>query len=409
MSTDLAYELIELDTPDGPKLAKYIPKYNVYEEPDPADYESFYGPDTEHGMDTPTGALVIEHFADIAARVDAMPAPTFLACPVWPSDAYGIIAAENKAGKSWAAIDLAVNVAAGGKWLGAFECQTPGPVVFFAGEGSDRKTVRRVRAVAEHYGIDPNTLPLRVCHRVPHLSNLEHLGELHHELQRTRPALVVVDPLYLAARGADASRLIEMGALLENAQHAAQSVGAALVVVHHWNKSGSGTDRSRFSGAGSAEWGRVLVSVAVQNRRTDDKTKATSVTLEWQFLGDEIPDTTLRMVREVWCDDPDDLSSPMRYRATLLDDAQRGGDEWDGPTHCMAAIEHLLGELGSELSKNQLAQELRDRGQSYRNDIVRQAAELLATQGRIRVRNGSRNSRMFSALPDDRPNAIEGL
>lgn len=60
-----------------------------------------------------------------------------------------------------------------------------------------------------------------------------------------------------------------------------QSARCALVIVHHWNKTGEGKGAKRMSGAGPGEWGRVLVSVAVRRR--------------------------------VWSDDPADLSSKLHY------------------------------------------------------------------------------------------------
>jgi hypothetical protein len=129
--------------------------------------------------------------------------------------------------------------------------------------------------------------------------------------------------------------------------------------VHHWNKTGEGKGRDRFSGAGSAEWGRVLVSVSVEDRRTGDD-GASNVVLSWQFVGDEIPDTELRIRRRVRAEDVDDLASPMFYSVERL--ARRaatggGGDELAGEkpavrriwAHLLAATEPLtvakLGDL----------------------------------------------------------------
>jgi len=39
---------------------------------------------------------------------------------LWPADAYGIIAAESKAGKTWLALDLAVSAVCGVPFLGQF-------------------------------------------------------------------------------------------------------------------------------------------------------------------------------------------------------------------------------------------------------------------------------------------------
>ena len=55
------------------------------------------------------------------------------------------------------------------------------------------------------------------------------------------------------------------------------------------------------------------------SRHTDRDTGGSSVVLDLDFQGDEIPETTTRIRRRVWADDPDDLSSPMHYEVTRVD------------------------------------------------------------------------------------------
>ena len=138
-----------------------------------------------------------------------------------------MFAAEFKAGKSWSVADLAVSVASGTAWFGNFEVETPGPVLLFAGEGGPRKIARRFRAVCESRGIDPATLPIRVCMRVPHLTSEAAMALVADEIERHKPVLVIIDPLYLAARGARGSDLYEMGSHLEGIQVICQRHGSA--------------------------------------------------------------------------------------------------------------------------------------------------------------------------------------
>jgi hypothetical protein len=253
----------------------------------------------------------------MAAEIDAAGTPRFMCRPVWPADAYGVIAAEDKAGKTWVALDAAVSVASGTPWLGYFEVDDPGAVLIFMGEGGKRKIVRRIRAVSEGRGIDPNDLPIRVSPRVPHLMDKQHVERVREELAIYAAKLVIVDPLYLAARGSRGSDLYEMGACLEDIQHACQNTGAALMIIHHWNKTGRGKGAGRMSGVGPGAWGRVLGSGNVEEGITEPN-GASRVTMTWGFIGDEIPDVRLRVQRRVWTDDPNDLGSPMHYETTIL-------------------------------------------------------------------------------------------
>jgi AAA domain-containing protein len=83
----------------------------------------------------PPAALAISSYGEVAARVAAAGEPRWLVQGLWPADAYGVLAAQEKAGQTWAALDLAVSVATGQSWLDHFPCPSPGPVLIFLGEG----------------------------------------------------------------------------------------------------------------------------------------------------------------------------------------------------------------------------------------------------------------------------------
>lgn len=263
--------------------------------------------------------LQFKTVAQLATDVDALPHPGWLASPVWPADAYGVLGAEQKLGKTWMVLDLVIAVASDGAWMNAFPVDRAGPVVVFLGEGGERKMLRRMRGIADFMNVELNELPIHLCMRVPHLSDEEHLAEVEDKLQEVKPVLVVVDPLYLAARGANGADLYAMGETLETVQRLAQNAKAALLVVHHWNKTGEGTGAKRMSGAGPAEWGRVLMSASRVHAATDPTTKATTVTIAVELTGDEVPELTYRFRRRVWSENPGDLDSPIHYEIEQLD------------------------------------------------------------------------------------------
>lgn len=255
--------------------------------------------------------LRVEPVAVIAARVDAAPPRKWLVRGVVISGTYGGFAAEDTSGKSLAALDLAVNVTAGGRWLDTYEIDDPGPVLMFLGEGDEDETIRRGRAVADFYGHTLEDLDLRISHRVPKLTNELHIAYLRSELEAHPARLVILDPLYLAIGGVKTSDLAEVGGALAPIQHACQDHGATLWIAHHWNKTGVGTGRSRATGAGFPEWARVVGSV---NVAASTRVGAASlVTLEWEIVGNGIPGEHFKIRRKVWADDPADLSSPLHY------------------------------------------------------------------------------------------------
>jgi hypothetical protein len=270
----------------------------------------------------PAAELAISSYGEVAARVAAAGEPRWLIQGLWPADAYGVLAAQEKAGKTWAALDLAVSVATGRPWLDHFACPSSGSVLVFLGEGGERATVRRIEAIATAKGIDPEQLAdrLRLCFRVPRLAAPGAGGELaaiQAELAAHPAALVVLDPLYLAAAGASGSNLYDMGAVLQAIQGVCQAAGCALLVVTHWNKTGDGRGADRISGAGPAAWARVICSVAVHYRGSDPE-GASTVLLGVELIGAEIADTRFRIRRRVRADDPADLGTPLSYSVEVL-------------------------------------------------------------------------------------------
>jgi AAA domain len=270
----------------------------------------------------PAAELAVSSFGEVVARVAAAGEPRWLIQGLWPADAYGVLAAQEKAGKTWAALDLAVSVATGQPWFDHFLCPSPGPVLVFLGEGGERATVRRIEAIATAKGVDPDQLAdqLRLCFRVPRLAAPgagSELTAIQAELEAHPAVLVVLDPLYLAAAGASGANLYDMGAILQAIQGVCQQAGCALLVVTHWNKTGDGRGADRISGAGPAAWARVICSVSIDHRGADDD-GTSRVLLGVEVIGGEIADTRFRLRRRVRADDPADLSAPLSYSVEVL-------------------------------------------------------------------------------------------
>jgi hypothetical protein len=331
-------------------------------------------------------ALVFQTFGDLAAEVDALGPRRFLIRGMWPAGDYGVHAAEAKAGKSWNATDLVVSVASGTPWLGRFEIDDPGPAVMFVGEGSKANTVRRIRAVAAARGVQAETLPITVCVRAPHLDNRAHLAAIADELERSRPTLVTLDPLYLSAGGGDGRSLYSMGALLEGVQLVVQRTGASLFVVTHFNKTGTGTGADRITGTGPAEWGRVLVTAAVKSRHTDPVTAETRVLTAFEVRGGEVPDLSFRVTRRIRSDDPDSLDAALHVTVTVEDGEDPAGSG-SGPAVSLSPAETKILEAldsadGATMTNRQIVDSIAaTHGHGLRRETVSKALSKLAGMG----------------------------
>ncbi len=327
--------------------------------------------------------LRFHNLGEVMARVDATPLPRYLFKPVWAAGDYGMLGGEDKAGKSFMVCDAAVSVASGTPWLGIFEVDAPGPVLLFLGEGGERKMTRRMRAIGQARDLRVEDLNIRICMRAPQLTDNEAMRAVEEEVQENRPVLIIVDPLYLAASGANSSDLFEMGSYLQRAQSIAQDHGAALLISHHWNKGGKGQGAQRMTGVGPSAWGRVLISMAVVGRDLDRETKGTRVTLKLHFQGDEIPEITLTVVRRVWADDPEDLASPLHYEVTRIDQPI-GTDGSASLTLRPASLQVLevLNESGKVETVKSIGDTLAQKGHPLQKRTIQDALKELAGTGR---------------------------
>jgi hypothetical protein len=316
-------------------------------------------------------ALPFETLGTMIELTDREPPPRYLFRSVLAVGDYGMWAAEDKAGKTFAMLDAGVSAASGTAWFGVFDVEEPGDVVAFFGEGGRRKLVRRARAIGEARGVDLSGLGFHICLRAPHLTSAAAMALVEAKVAQVRPVLVLVDPLYLAAKGARGSDLYEMGAHLAGLQEIAQRHDAALLVSHHWNKTGEGRGAKRMSGVGPSAWGRMLASAAVVDRQTDPETKATTVTFDIDFQGDEIAEQTVRIRRRVWADDPNVLASPLHYEVSRVE------TEPEGPTEARLiglrpSARRVLAALESPWGGDGLS--------------VRGIGDLLANEGPLKVR-----------------------
>lgn len=286
---------------------------------------------------------------ELRAKVVAAGPRRWLLRGLWPAGDYGVFAGDMKAQKSWTVTDGVVSVASGTPWLGLIPVESSGPVLMFAGEGGDADILRRIDAVCIARGLNADDLPITICCRAPHLSNAAHLALMEERLHQIKPTLTSIDPFYLSAGGAKGGDLYAMGQLLERPQHLCQEIGSSLIITTHQNRQ-QGRGAARITGAGPAEWGRVLVSATVKSRHLDKITTETTVVTELDVIGGSIPGGRLRVVRRIVADDPGNLDSPLRYsvECTQIDDSDDEPDEikiTPAGAKLLDALQHASGDF----------------------------------------------------------------
>ena len=95
---DVDREGVPLPTEPPAELAEVFPLHPPASQQGP-------GPPPPEGRGLP-----VEDLGAVLDRVDHAGPPGWLVEGLWPADAYGVLAAEDKAGKTWAILDLACSL-----------------------------------------------------------------------------------------------------------------------------------------------------------------------------------------------------------------------------------------------------------------------------------------------------------
>jgi hypothetical protein len=275
----------------------------------------------------------IASLSDVRAETAACGPRRWLLEGVWISNTPAIIGGEEKVGKTTILLDLLISIASGTPFLGAIIVALSGPVVGFFAEDDAAEVVRRINAICADRGLDPDTLPIRLCFSPPNISNDVALSAVARELADHPAVAMVLDPLYLSiGEKGDGANLYAMGSVLRAIGEVCRRAGTALMIAHHWNKGGTGTGRQRLSGTGTTQWARSIISVSTSSsfietveddyddRQVTQYRKTANLLLD--VSGNSVVDQELTVRRLMYATDPVDLDSPLIYhveRVHLLD------------------------------------------------------------------------------------------
>jgi len=171
----------------------------------------------------------------------------------WAEDSHGFVSGQPKTFKSVLTTDFAASVASGEPFLGN-KVHKQGPVLIIQEENSEWIMQDRMRKVVHSKGllegqanVDGNDVEVQFPPDLPlyFLNNkgfclTEAEDRLHIEKQiiRIKPVLVVFDPLYLMLGDADENSSKDLRPILVWLKGLHFNYNTAIMVVHHWNKSG---------------------------------------------------------------------------------------------------------------------------------------------------------------------------
>jgi hypothetical protein len=184
-----------------------------------------------------------------------MPSKQFLLDQVFGPGDIGMLYGHSGCGKTFVVIDLILKLCTGKRWANRFDVLRPLSVAYCAGEGYGGLPSRFQTATA-NYGIQelPNFTFFK---KVPQLFNAAHPFHAIHfitswqDLQSRGFLLpldfLIIDTLHTANNGGDENSSNDMQIIFSNCQLIAQSLGCAVLIIHHANKEGGVRGSNAFT------------------------------------------------------------------------------------------------------------------------------------------------------------------
>lgn len=207
---------------------------------------------------------------------DCPPEPTrWLIGGVLPEESCLVLGAEEKTGKTWFALDMAICLATGQRLLDEYEPRVTGKTLVYSPEGGWASRKRRMWGLCWGRGLDPREVlcDLPVIEDRLDLATDESCERLRATIAEHKPALLIIDPFISAHLGMDENSSGDVQAVLNNVRDLLQeNSGMSAILAHHLGKQHK--DKSSFHGLrGSTAlgaWADGLISL----RRMDSSPDA---------------------------------------------------------------------------------------------------------------------------------------
>jgi hypothetical protein len=161
--------------------------------------------------------------------------PKWIIKGVLPYAELGVIFGESASGKSFLALDMLGAILQGIEWRGH---RVPAALsaVYIAAEGA-YGAKNRIRAYAQHHGVDLATLGLGVIAGAPNFMEVDDINDVMHSIRAFGPVgVIVVDTYAQVTPGANENSGEDMGKALGHCKAVHRATGAIVILIHHAGK-----------------------------------------------------------------------------------------------------------------------------------------------------------------------------
>ncbi|MHB9044517.1 MAG: AAA family ATPase [Pirellulales bacterium] len=154
-----------------------------------------------------------------------------------------ILGGKSKVLKTSLALDLAISVGTGGRFLGEFQA-APGRVLVLSGESGEFTIQETARRICRAKGVEPADVDALWGFTLPRIALAEDLAILTDLISKHQVSLAIVDPAYLTmmrgTSGLQASNLFDTGPILLGLADVGVATGSTILLLHHARKNDAG-------------------------------------------------------------------------------------------------------------------------------------------------------------------------
>jgi hypothetical protein len=233
----------------------------------------------------------------------AMEEPRWMIEGVWTQGSHGILGGEPKTSKTTLALGIAMSVASGRSLFGDsdYRVRSGGPVVFVQEENAPWMMQDRMAKIAALLGIGgdvvmrkapsgglgkevyeirfPEDIPMRLLNNYGLDLTLEHHREaIWRECERTKPRLVVLDPMYMLFAGLNFDKAHELAPYLKWLLALSTEFKCSVCLIHHFRKAQPGNNTrpgQRLMGNATLH-GFIDSALYAEQIPADDRRRSTS-------------------------------------------------------------------------------------------------------------------------------------
>ena len=224
------------------------------------------------------------HFLSFDAVIN-MPPVKWAVEGIFPEKSFGVIYGEPGKGKTFAALDIGLCVAAGMAWHD--RKVSPGSVLYIAGEGMGGLG-KRLKAWQQHYAPHMPAPPFHTLAASVNMRDQADIAAIIAGIDAMQQPfrMIFIDTVARALLGGDENSATDIGQLIASCDIIKEHTGACVIGIHH-----SGKDEGRGMRGSSALLGAVDTCIRVKQ----DANRIVTLKIEKQKDAEPVPDMAFNM------------------------------------------------------------------------------------------------------------------